>query len=150
MDKINVSKCIYYRKGKMPHTPLTHEQFCGRVCAVCYCRSGSKATKVVTDRLEEMIRKLVFSDYSRTDSQFPSGLCLNCYFSLSDNSKGENTKNKNLGPRLLLLPESEKFDAELRRVTRSSSDSICQCRICVVRRLNGLEWRRFVTKFRKE
>ena len=92
----------------------------------------------------------VFVPYSRNDSQFPSGLCLNCYFSLGDNSKGENTKNKNLGPRLLLLPEGEKFDAELRRVTRSSSDSICQCRICVVGRLNGLEWRRFVAKFRNE
>ena len=134
----------------MPTTQSSHEQLREKVCAVCYCRSGSKATKMVTERLEVVIKNLVFSEYSRTDEKFPSGLCLTCLFTLNDQVKGENTKHKNKEPRQLLLPDPEVYETEIRRLTRSTSEAICQCMICEVGRLNGLEWRRFAAKFKSK
>ena len=132
-----------------PTPPLTHEQCRLKVCAVCYCKSGQKATKVVTETQETLIQKLVFSGYSRKDTKFPSGLCLTCLFSLLDHKKGQSLQNKKSEPRLLLLPDPDTYETELKRVTRSSSDSACQCRICDVGRMNGVKWKHFVATCKK-
>ena len=101
-----------------PTPPLTHEQCRLKVCAVCYCKSGQKATKVVTETQETLIQKLVFSGYSRKDTKFPSGLCLTCLFGLLDHKKGQSLQNKKSEPRLLLLPDPDTYETELKRVTR--------------------------------
>ena len=134
----------------MPYTPLTHEQLREKVCAVCYGRSGSKATKLVNEKLESVIKSLVFEDYSRVDEKFPSGLCLICFFTLRDHVSGQNTKHKAGAPRMLLIPDTEEYETQVRRATRASSDKQCQCRICAIGRMNGLEWRRFAIQCKKD
>ena len=132
-----------------PTPKLSHDDCRSKVCAVCYCRSGSKAVKKVSDRHETAIKELVFADYKKDDPRFPCGLCLPCYFSLADNIQGFNIKNEQKPPRLLLLPDPETYDNELQRNTRSSSTSSCQCRICSIARTNGLQWKMFVSKCKK-
>ena len=66
----------------MPHHKLTHEENRSKVCAVCYCKSGSKASRKVSDKLEVVIKDKVFKDYDKKDTRFPSGLSSDCNFSL--------------------------------------------------------------------
>ena len=122
----------------MPNTPLSHYQMRLKVCAVCYCRSGLKASKTVTPVKEKLIQQLVYSEYSKTDERFPCSLCLTCYFCINDQSKGyqTNRQDKVVEPRKFFILDSDSYEAELKRVTRSSSGS-CECRICEIGRLNG-------------
>ena len=137
--------CVFlqiYKNHKMPGpTPkLTHAQMRLKVCAVCYCRSGYKAVKVVASRHEKLIQDLVFKDYMKDDEKFPAGLCLKCYFCLADHS------NKNiLVPRVMLLPDPDTYEADLRRFTRANNGP-CMCRICEVGRLSGGYRNHFVAK----
>ena len=132
-----------------PTPKLSHDECRVKVCAVCYCRSGSKATKKVSERHENAIKELVFADYNKNDPRFPCGLCLPCYFSLADNTQGHNIKDDKKPPRLLLLPDPDTYDIELQRTTRSTSASSCQCRICSIARKNGLQWKMFVSSCKK-
>ena len=43
-----------------------------------------------------------------------------------------------------MLPDPETYEVELRRETRSSCDSSCQCKICELGKLNGVQWKTFV------
>jgi hypothetical protein len=145
---------IYFRTpdpSTMPGpTPkLSHDECRAKVCAVCYCRSGSQATKKVSVRQELAIKELVFTEYNKDDPRFPSGLCTLCFFSLADHTEGHNLKNKKTPPRVLLLPDPDIYDMELLRATRSTSSTSCQCRICSVARKNGLQWKMFVAKCKK-
>ena len=133
----------------MPHKALTHDENRAKVCAVCYCKSGSKATRKVSDQHEAAIKDLVFEGYNKNDSKFPSGLCDTCHFSLLDNVAGYSLKNKKSPPRLLILPDTETYEIQLQRVTRGNSASSCQCIICDVARLNGIQWKQFVSECRK-
>ena len=63
-------------------SPLSHAQFRAKVCAVCYCRSGVKATRVVTVVLEKLIQEFINNNYQKEDEKYPQGLCLNCLFCL--------------------------------------------------------------------
>ena len=132
--------------------PLSHEQCRLKGCAICYCSSGKKAAKAVTVVQEALIKEFVFSEYNRLDPQYPSGLCLTCYFTLSDHKKKKESPSSNKTPRAFLLPDPETYEVELRRETRSSCDSSCQCKICKLGRLNGVQWKTFfeACKGRKE
>ena len=101
---------------------------------------------------EALIKEFVFSEYNRLDPQYPSGLCLTCYFTLSDHKKKKESPSSNKTPRAFLLPDPETYEVELRRETRSSCDSSCQCKICKLGRLNGVQWKTFfeACKGRKE
>ena len=79
---------------EMPTTALTHDQNRSKVCAVCYCRSGNKASREVSEKQEKLIKDLVCLEFSRTDSRFPSGICMFCVFSLLDIEKGKNPKTR--------------------------------------------------------
>ena len=133
----------------MPHHKLTHEENRSKVCAVCYCKSGSKANRKVSDKLELAIKDLVFKDYDKKDTKFPSGLCSDCYFNLMDATHGHSLQNRNTPPRQLLIPDPEVYDIELQRLTRSSSGVQCQCIICAIARLNGLQWKKFMADCKK-
>ena len=134
----------------MPTTALSHDQNRLKVCAVCYCRSGRKATREVNTEQESLIQELVFDEYNKSDPKYPAGLCLTCLFTLSDHSHGHSLQDKTKEPRKLLLPDPDTYETELKRFTRTSSDSPCSCRICEIGRLGALEWRRFVAKCKKE
>ena len=140
----------FLQATKMPYTPLSHSQMRLKVCAVCYCRSGLKASKTVTPVKEKLIQQFVYSDYNKEDERFPCGLCLTCYFSLNDQTKGyqTNRQDKVGEPRKVMILDSDSYEAELKRVTRSSS-GLCECRICEVGRLNGGQWMHFVAEMRK-
>ena len=47
------------------------------------------------------------------------------------------------------MPDPTCYEAKLSKVTRLSSSQDCQCMICSLARLNGLEWRRFVAECKK-
>ena len=74
---------------------------------------------------EALIKEFVFSEYNRLDPQYPSGLGLTYYFTLSDHKKKKDTPSSDKTPRAFLLPDPETYEVELRRETRSNCDSSC-------------------------
>ena len=63
MQLFTISEILsYIVLSIMPHFKLSHEENRAKICAVCYGRSGSKATQRVTAILEQGLRSLVFSD----------------------------------------------------------------------------------------
>ena len=127
---------------------LTHEACRAKVCAICYGRSGSKATRKITAEQELGMRSYVFSEYNMSDERFPLGLCTSCLFSLLEHMKGESLQGRD-ACRELVLPDPTCYDVKLSKVTRLSSSQDCQCMICYLARMNGLEWRRFVEEGKK-
>ena len=150
MQLFTISEILsYIVLSIMPHFKLSHEENRAKICAVCYGRSGSKATQRVTAILEQGLRSLVFSDYRVSDERFPSGVCTTCRLSLLENMKGSSLGNRD-APRKMLLPDPDCYEVKLSKVTRSFSAQECQCMICVLARMNGLEWKRFVADCKKE
>ena len=127
---------------------LNHEACRAKVCAICYGRSGSKATRKITAEQELGMRSYVFSEYNMSDERFPLGLCTSCLFSLLEHMKGESLQGRD-ACRELVLPDPTCYDVKLSKVTRLSSSQDCQCMICYLARMNGLEWRRFVAEGKK-
>ena len=127
---------------------LTHEACRAKVCAICYGKSGNKATQKVTANMEVGMKSLVFSDYDIADERFPLGLCNSCRITLLEHMKGESLQDR-VVPRELVVPDPTCYEANLSKVTRLSSSQDCQCIICYLARLNGLEWRRFVSECKK-
>ena len=134
----------------MPHHKLTHEENRVKVCAVCYCKSGSKATRRVSDREVVAIKELVSEGFNISDDKFPTGLCDTCHFSLADNVVGQSHQNKKGPPRLLKILDPETYDIQLQRVTRGNPTSSCLCNICSLARMNGVQWKKFISDCKKE
>ena len=132
----------------MPNVKLSHDENRVKICAVCNGRSGSKATQKVTDFLEPSMKTFVFAEYDKSDPMFPTGLCTTCRISLMEHMNGSSLQNRE-APRKLLIPDPDTFDVQLRRVTRSSVGQDCECNICSLARLNGLELRRFLAECKK-
>ena len=124
----------------MPNVKLTHQECRLKVCAVCYGRSGKKATQNVTDYIEEGMKSFVFAEYNKRDERFPSVVCTNCRFILIEQMKGKSLREGRDVQRTLLLPDPNQYEAQISRVTRSSNQQDCECRICSLARLNGLQW----------
>ena len=61
-----------------------HEENRAVVCAVCYNESGLKCERKVSEAVEQAIKNFVCDDYSKNDSHFPSGICRDCNFILTD------------------------------------------------------------------
>ena len=133
----------------MPYVKLTHQDCRSKVCAVCYGRSGRKATQNVTDYLEEGIQSFVFAEFDKRDERFPSGVCTTCRMTLIEHIKGKSLRDDRDEQRTLLLPDPDQYEAQIIRVTRSSSQQGCECRICSLARLNGLQWLKFVSDCKK-
>ena len=132
----------------MPTVKLSHDENRVKICAVCNGRSGSKATQKVTDFLEPSMKTFVFAEYDKSDPMFPTGLCTTCRISLMEHMNGSSLQNRE-AHRKLLIPDPDTFDVQLRRVTRSSVGQDCECNICSLARLNGLELRRFLAECKK-
>ena len=62
----------------MPGDKKSHEENLAAVCAICWNESGLKVSRGISDAQEAGIRDLVVSNYSRSDSHFPRGLCSIC------------------------------------------------------------------------
>ena len=127
---------------------LTHEACRAKVCAICYGRSGNKANQKVTAHLELGMRSFVFPEYNMSDERFPAGLCDTCRLTLLEQMKGESLRDGK-PIRELVLPDPTCYQAKPSKVTRLSSSQDCQCLICSLARMNGLEWRRFVADCKK-
>ena len=132
----------------MPYVKLTHQGCRTKVCAVCYGRSGSKATQYVTDYLEEGIQSFVFAEFDKMDERFPSGVCTTCRMTLIEQMKGKSLRDDRDAQRTL-LPDPDHYEAQISRVTRSSTQQDCECMICSLARLNGLQWKKFVSDCKK-
>jgi hypothetical protein len=133
----------------MPYIKLTHQGCRTKVCAVCYGRSGRKATQNVTDYLEDGIKSFVFAEFDKNDERFPSGVCTTCRMTLMEHMKGKSLRDDRDTLRTLLLPDPDQYEAEMIRVTRSSSQQGCECRICSLAMINGLQWIKFVSDCKK-
>ena len=133
----------------MPYVKLNHHGCRAKVCAVCYGRSGSKAAQSVSDYLEEGIKSFVFAEYSKSDEKFPSGICITCRLTLIEQMTGVSLQERDV-PRKLMLPDPDHYEVQLDRVTRFSQQQDCGCRICLLARMNGLEWKKFVADCKKK
>ena len=64
MQLFTISEILsYIVLSIMPHFKLSHEENRAKICAVCYGRSGSKATQRVTailDHYENFINQLIY------------------------------------------------------------------------------------------
>ena len=135
----------------MPHHQLTHEENRAKVCAVCYCKSGSKATRQVSAREVVAIKELVYEGYNMCDERFPTGLCDTCHFCLADNIVGHSHQNnRKAPPRVLKILDTETYDIQLQKVTRGNPTTSCQCNICSVARMNGVQWKKFISDCKME
>ena len=103
----------------------------------------------MTDYLEEGMKSFVFAEYNKRDERFPSGVCTNCRFILIEQMKGKSLRDGRDVQRTLLLPDPNHYEAQISRVTRSSNQQDCECRICSLARLNGLQWIKFVSDCKK-
>ena len=63
--------------------PMNHDVCRSKVCVVCWCGSGKKATIGITPELERTIKQHLLSSYSLSDERFPTGLCSPCQRVLS-------------------------------------------------------------------
>ena len=133
-----------------PTAKLSHDQCRFKVCAVCYCRSGMKATKKVSDSQEIVIKDLVFSGYDKSETRFPAGLCLTCFFVVNDNMDGVNKSTKSGPPRKFIQVSPEVYENKVQTFTRSNLSVNCQCSICLVARLNGPSWSMFLFEIKKK
>ena len=109
----------------MPTFKLSHEGNRSKVCALCYGRSGSKATQSVTSYLEQGLQSYVFAEYRKDDERFPSGLCTSCRLSLTEQMKGSSLQQRDKY-RKLLLPDSDCYEVQLGIVTRAKSEQSCE------------------------
>ena len=96
------------------------------------------------------IKELVYEGYSMSEDRFPTGLCDTCHFCLADNIVGHSHKNSKAPPRLLKILDTETYDIQLQRVTRGNPATSCQCNICSVARMNGVQWKKFISDSKKE
>ena len=119
----------------MPYIKKDHEACRKLVCVLCWGAAGKKASRGVSKAEEAAIKEFVVSSYSKSDPRFPSGLCTDCHFILGTWMRGAES------PRPLPMPES--YQAILLISTRSMGE--CSCKICYMARLNGQEWRSFVS-----
>ena len=121
-------------------TKKSHEENRAVICAVCYSESGLKCARKVSVNVEKAIQKFVCQEYCISDPHFPSGICRDCNFILTDWVTGK------ADPRP--LPVAANYDPQLPRNTRSLMQ--CTCRICDTARLSGPKWRAFVLSCRKQ
>ena len=91
---------------------LTHEACRAKVCAICYGKSGNKASRTVTANMEVGMKSLVFSDYNISDERFPLGLCTTCRLTLLEHMKGESLRDR-VAPRELVVPDPTCYEAKL-------------------------------------
>ena len=120
---------------------LTHSDCRKLVCGVCL-RKG-KHTQSITPSILELIREHHFEDYSLEQEYLPMIVCKSCVISLKVvNTDKENSKRK--------LPEVTYGDLEKPREvnTRSTDNTACQCTICKIGRLSGLDYQRYENEMR--
>ena len=152
----------------MPKGSLTHEECLSKVCALCTNLIGVKATRLISEKQAEFIKKYIFSGYRKNSKYFPQGLCMKCH-NLLDRLKKEKEEeeqkqvpDQDKEPMLdqearvrskvqLLLPEN--YHCGLPHETRSKQGASCTCRWCILARLNGrefLNWKNESIKSRKD
>ena len=61
---------------------VTHEESTRLVCAVCFRKKDS--ARLVTGKLEQLIRKYVYEEYSVTNSEMPQVICNGCRITIQE------------------------------------------------------------------
>ena len=110
----------------------THENNRFKTCALCYNESGSKASRPISERVADIIRRKVDATFELNDPRYGASLCLKCDIDI--NKLGEEKIEK------LRVEVSSKFGERIPR----SGDGACACIICERATLNGPRWIAFV------
>ena len=128
----------------MPHSSRSHEENLKLVCSVCACLRGKKAVRTVKDSEAELIKKHVFSKFSKDSIWFPQGICVGCAVDLKqlDLQVREGRGGVNLK-----LPEN--YLCNIPTQTRSKASTSCTCRWCKLAQLNGLQFQLWQKSLKK-
>ena len=126
----------------MPKEALTHDCALKLVCAVCVNQRGVKARRSVSEKDEERIQRFVFAGYRRGSPSSPQGLCESCHRLLIRKEKSEESTVK------FLLPDD--YYCELPHFTRKKAQETCQCRWCVLARMDAVQLQSFKKRIREE
>ena len=77
-----------YPKGKQARS---HEESRQIICCCCgkkvKTNSGQKPITKVNEKYEQLVRKVVYSEYSVNNNAYPTGLCDGCRLALVANEK---------------------------------------------------------------
>ena len=109
---------------------MDHSACREKVCALCWCKKGKKATQIVRENDEEVIRKCI-PNYQRNDVHYPIGLCKGCY-NIVLSQKGAKSRK---------IDFEDYEPAAVKRDLRSNVSSECDCRICYVAKLYGNDFK---------
>ena len=106
-----------------------HETSQKTTCALCLNERGLKATRLINEKDENLIREKVSTDFSLIDLRYAVALCTKCHLDLYKKESGT-------------LYLSESFGD---KVQRSQND--CHCTLCSRAALNGAAWLNFRRQF---
>ena len=109
-----------------------------KVCCICFCSKGQKASRTMTEDLEQKLRRS-FPRYNSNDERFATGLCSSCQRMLA-------SQDTNKPRRFLLEGQASLQPVTVRTRTRSKTQIDCDCKICQIASLNGNEWKRYISK----
>ena len=115
-----------------------HSKARGKVCCLCFCSKGQKASRTITEALEKKLRKS-FPAYNSNDERFATGLCSSCQRMLT-------SQDTDKPRRILLEAQASLQPVTIRPRTRSETQIDCDCKICQIASLNGNEWKRYISK----
>ena len=101
---------------------LEHERCRSKVCVVCY----RKANRTLSELEIQTVQEFLIDGYNISHPDFPNGICTGCSIILSK-------KRKDVDLQIKVL---ENYDPERKTGLRSVDN--CQCKICRVAKMNGL------------
>ena len=115
----------------------THGDSLLAVCACCWLKPGS--LRPVGSVLCDLIRKFRYQEYDTTSEIHPKVICDSCRWALTELGKDPENSSRELPPN----PEYESLSVGTGPVTRTRSDTKCSCPICLIGRMNGLQYKEY-------
>ena len=120
-----------------------HEQNRVKVCGVCFRKPKPKMFQKISPFILNLIWKHSFNDYSLEDTSLPVIICLSCTQTLKVIDSGKvDRKLPAVDYNELVKPQTVS--------TRSTVSEKCCCTICVVARMNGLEYKQYEKTSREQ
>lgn len=112
----------------------SHEENRMKVCAICATKivfgSNSRSKFIISEDMQNLIRKFSNKDFHLFDSRFPKAICTSCKVRIHERKQGKTARP---------IPDMPNYvDIQLLRQTRStSSEDLCSCFICETARLKN-------------
>ena len=104
-----------------------------KVCGCCFRKDQQLRT--ITDSILDLIKEFCFSDYSLDDTHLPKVVCTGCLRILKGFKDGDDKRR---------LPSYDYQGINKpKKVTRSISDDPCDCTLCCISRMNGLQYKMY-------